>query len=128
MPSRYLNQPNTPKGRRAEARVRLGIPATLILLDGHHRCRLDDLSCTGARVSLARAPSPGASGVLVVDGVEAFGMVVWSSADRCGFSFEDRVPTDNVVRLRHFADNFAENERKVLERNAREFVQGRRLA
>ena len=125
MPTRRFAAPLTPKGRRADARVRLCIPARLILLGGTRACQLDDLSCAGARLAMTKPPAPGESGVMVVNGIEAFGMVVWSAGDRCGILFDEKLAMDHVVRLRHFADHYADEHQLALERNARTFVLGR---
>ncbi|MCW1381200.1 PilZ domain-containing protein [Novosphingobium sp. KCTC 2891] len=113
-------------GRRADARVRLGIPCTLVLLSGNLVGQLEDVSCTGARIMLSPPAAIGSEGVMVVNGIEAFGEVVWVRAGRVGFRFDERLPLDIVVRLRHFADSFNEHERRRRERLAQEFVTGRR--
>lgn len=105
--------------------MRLRIPATIILLSGKYPCRLDDLSQTGARLTIDSAPLPGASGVLVVNGIEAFGEVVWNSMGRAGMAFDEPMPLDQVIAVRHFADSFAEHEQLARERMVRDFVQGR---
>eukprot|EP01042_Synura_sphagnicola_P032637 gene32637-41971_t len=38
-------------GRRQAARVRLALPAKVILVTGHQPCQLDDLSQTGAKIT-----------------------------------------------------------------------------
>jgi len=108
--------------------VRLGLPGKVILVTGHEPCQLDDLSQTGACVTVAKeAPPVGDSAVLMVNGVEAFGTVVWRRGARFGLCFDEPVAKDDVVRLRAIHDHFEslENDRQL--RHAREFVQGRRV-
>lgn len=105
--------------------MRLRIPATIILLSGKYACRLDDLSQTGARITMDSPPPPGASGVLAVKEFEAFGEVIWRSANRIGIAFDEPAPLDQVVAVRHFADSFAEHEQTARERMVRDFVLGR---
>lgn len=105
--------------------MRLRIPATIILLSGRYACRLDDLSQSGARITIEAVPPPRASGVLVVNGFEAFGEVVWSSTGRAGLAFDEPMPLDQVIAIRHFADSYADHEQKARERMVRDFVQGR---
>ncbi|MEI6642620.1 MAG: PilZ domain-containing protein [Novosphingobium sp.] len=98
-------------GRRAMPRVRLCIPAQVLLLQGLQNCQLDDLSQTGASVTLAaRMPEPGAGVVLKAKGLDIFGTVVWSEGARFGIAFEEPLPLHDVVNVRHFADSWAEHE------------------
>ncbi|WP_169793756.1 PilZ domain-containing protein [Novosphingobium fuchskuhlense] len=112
-------------GRRAMPRVRLYVPAQVELLQGTANCLLDDLSQTGARVTMAgRMPTPGANLVLRIQGLDAFGTVVWSQSARFGIQFEDVLPLHDVVNLRHFADAYVDHEADLARSNARQFVQG----
>ncbi len=123
-------QPNTPMpritGRRATPRVRLYIPAQVMLLEGLRNCLLDDMSQAGARVTIAaKLPAIGAGVVVRSTGVEVFGNVVWSLGARFGIVFEEPLALHEVVALRHFADDHADEEMRLQRRNARNFVQGR---
>jgi hypothetical protein len=112
-------------GRRAASRVRLGIPAQVLLIQGLEKCMLDDLSQSGARVTIAaKLPVPGAGVILRARGLEVFGSVVWSQGARFGILFEEPLPLRDVVNLRHFADAYVDHERAIQRRNARSFVQG----
>lgn len=113
-------------GRRATPRVRLYIPATVLLLHGKENCLLDDLSQQGARVTIAaKLPSVGAGVVLNTKGLDVFGNVIWAQGVRFGIQFEEPLPLHDVVNVRHYADAHADHERALLRRNARTFVQGR---
>ena len=113
-------------GRRATPRVRLYIPAQALLLQGLENCLLDDLSQSGARVTLAgRLPSVGAGVVLTAKGLDVFGSVIWSQGARFGIAFEEPLSLPEVVSARHFADAYAEHETALQRRNAQVFVQGR---
>jgi hypothetical protein len=115
----------TPR-RRGEARVRLHLPARIILLTGTERCILEDLSVTGAAViPEGPLPQPGACAILQCEGVEAFGQVRWSRFGRCGVMFEDKLPLEQVVWLRHHADDFEVTERARQMESARAWVQGK---
>ena len=112
-------------GRRTKARVRLCIPAQVLLIQGLEKCMLDDLSQSGARVTMAaKLPPPGAGVILRAKGLEVFGNVVWSQGARFGILFEGRLPLRDVVSLRNFADAYVDHERAIQLRNARNFVQG----
>ena len=98
----------------------------VILVSGHEPCLVDDLSLTGASVSIGRdAPPIGDSAVLMVNGIEAFGTVVWHSGVHFGLCFEDPVTRDDLVRVRGIHDHFTAIEMDRQRRNARDFVQGR---
>lgn len=98
-------------GRRAIPRVRLYIPAKVLMIHGLENCLLDDLSQAGASVTLAgHLPRPGASVVLTARDLDAFGAVVWSQGARFGLVFEEHLPLQAVVNLRHFADSWTGNE------------------
>ncbi|MEO0030891.1 MAG: hypothetical protein RIS94_649 [Pseudomonadota bacterium] len=117
-----------PAGRRQASRLRLGIPAKVILLGGTFDCRLDDLSQSGARIAIAAAmPTPGSDAVLTVNGIEAFGMVRWARMQRFGVEFDAPLPLEQVVAIRHFADNYAAHAQEQQLRVAREYVQGRQV-
>lgn len=112
--------------RRADARVRLHIPARLILLTGTQQCFLEDLSVTGAAlIPQDKLPAEGASAILQCEHVEAFGMVRWARHGRVGLMFDEKLPLAQVVSLRHIADSFEANERERNMERARAWVQGR---
>ncbi|WP_292931468.1 PilZ domain-containing protein [Novosphingobium sp. PASSN1] len=106
-------------------RVRLCIPAKVQMLHGLENTLLDDLSQTGARVTLAgRLPGAGAGVVVKAAGLDVFGNVVWAKGARFGIVFEEPLPLHDVVNVRHLADAYAEHEAEQMRRNARMFVQG----
>ncbi len=115
-------------GRRQAARVRLALPAKVILITGHQPCQLDDLSQTGAQISMERlAPPIGGDVVLMVNGVEAFGTVVWRQGNSFGLCFDEPMPMDDVVKLRGLNDHFQTLQQQQVLRRAQDFVQGRKI-
>ena len=107
--------------------MRLGVPAKVQFLSGLKSCRLDNLSQSGARILLAeRAPPVGASGLLKVCATEAFGQVIWSRGMECGMQFDERLPLNEVVNVRHFSDQQVEIEAANRRTMVRNFVQGGR--
>ena len=118
----------TPAGRRKLSRVRLALPGKVIMISGHEKCLLEDLSQTGAGMTMAgTAPPVGADVVLMVQGVEAFGRVVWRRGPTFGVVFDEPVSREDVIRLRATHDHFQTLETEQNRRRAREFVQGRRF-
>lgn len=113
-------------GRRADARVRLHIPARLVLLTGTQQCFLEDLSITGAAIIPQDGlPAPGVSAILQCEHIEAFGEVRWARHGRCGLMFDEKLPIAQVITLRHIADSFETTERERNVERARAWVQGR---
>jgi hypothetical protein len=107
-------------GRRAMPRMRLCIPAQVQLLCGRENCQLDDVSQTGASVTLAgHMPQPGATAVLTAKGLDVFGTVVWSEGARFGIAFDEPLPLHEVVNLRHFADSRVDHEAARQRRRVR---------
>lgn len=122
------NAPPAPRvtGRRAAARVRLSVPAEVVLLQGVEKCLLDDLSQHGARITLGgHMPRAGSGMVLKIQALDAFGTVIWVAGQRLGVQFDEALPLNSVVAIRHYADAYAEHEAQLNARNARNFVQGR---
>jgi len=110
-PADLPGEPESRIIRRNDARVRLGVPAKIQLLSGLTSCRLDNLSQRGARIMLAEvAPAVGARGLLIVCGIEAFGEVIWFRGMACGLRFDQRLPLEQVVAVRHFSDQWTGNE------------------
>jgi len=112
-------------GRRTFPRVHLHVPARVLLLAGPRDCLLDDLSQAGARLILTGLiPGPGAGVVLTSNGLDAFGTVVWTQESLVGIAFEESLPLQHVVKMRHFAEDFSAHKVRAERRHAREFVQG----
>ena len=112
-------------GRRDSSRLRLALPAKLDLIGGVQRCILADISVSGARVMLKDAPRPGEFGVLQLDALEAFGMVVWSSPEGCGFRFDEKISERDLLLLRQSEDHLAKVDKEESIEFARKWVQGR---
>lgn len=111
--------------RRAHSRVKLNIPARLILLSGEQRCLLADLSVSGAGFYPEHvAPAIGTSGLLQCSDITVLGKVVWVQGGRGGILFEDPLPVSEVVALRHFADSYPAMELARFRESVRVWVQG----
>lgn len=127
LPHTPVPVPGQPAGRRASARVRLGLPARLELLTGTFTCRLDDISQSGAKIAMAaNLPPVGASAVLMINGIEGFGEVVWQRGQFLGMQFDEPLPLASVVALRQLRDDFDRRVEESQRRDAEEFVRGRR--
>ena len=99
----------SPLGRRAVPRVRLFIPAEAILLQGHEKCVLEDLSQHGARIMLGgRTLRPGYGMVIQTQALDAFATVIWGAEQRFGLQFDEVLPLPSVIALREFADTYVD--------------------
>ena len=108
--------------------MRLALPGRIVLVSAHIPCLVDNLSLTGASVSIgSHAPPVGNDAVLIVNGIEVFGTVIWHKDTHFGLQFEDLVTHEDLVRLRAIHDHFAQIETERLRRSARHFVRGHRV-
>ena len=111
-------------GRRGGSRLRLSMLARLDLVSGQRRCLTADISVSGARIVIASPPKPGEFGVLKLDDIEAFGVVVWSSEDCIGFRFDDNVSEQQLFGLRMSGDCNLDREQREAREYARKWVEG----
>jgi len=91
------------RGRRADPRAYLELPASVEALDGHSSVRLLDVSRTGARLEAAALPAAGKDIVLVCGAVDTFGTVVWNVSGRCGVQFDEPIGGRDLMALRAVA-------------------------
>lgn len=95
-----------PVGRRTDPRVRLKLPAKIMLLGGTSSCPLESLSGGGARIVTDKDLGDDTAGVLKCDGVDAFFTVAWRRGNRFGLEFDENQP-DQVLRdVRWHSDHF----------------------
>ncbi len=112
-------------GRRADARLRLSLPAELITLDGQGHAVVENLSRTGARIATRMNLRPKSCCVMRWSGAEAFCTVRWSGGGRCGLVFDSPLSRDELMRARWLDGNLNQVERERWQRWASEFVSGR---
>lgn len=84
-----------------------------------------DVSQTGAQIGCEEVPRVGSMIVIEYESIEFFGTVCWRQDNRFGIHFDDPLPFEQVVELRHAADRFDRSERRRLMEMAEEFVKGR---
>lgn len=117
-----------PVGRRGAARLRLAVPARLVSTRATEACVLLDLSRSGARIGLAKPFAPGACLYLHIARLEIFAEVVrrdqGDSGGINGLIFEEPLPDETVLAVKHFAETFEQRERESLLAKVRGWVNG----
>lgn len=114
-----------PTGRRADARLRLALPAELITLDGQGPAMIENLSRSGARIATRLTLKTGDACVLRWRGREVFALVRWSEQQRCGLIFDSRLSHEDLMQARWLEGQVSRLEREQWQAWAREFVNGR---
>jgi hypothetical protein len=108
--------------RRRKARLRVGIPAAIVTLDGRQEISLVDLSETGARLKV-EDPAKIGSGVLNWLGFEAFGSIVWRRGHTVGIHFDNPIAHEWVLTTREWLPKLP-TSKEELRRFARDWVNG----
>jgi len=109
--------------RRAYARLRLGVMARLLTLDGEQWVTLVDLSQSGARVVLGGSGKV-TGGLLRWLGYEAFGDPVWQFGDELALHFDEPIDSNWLLETRRRAPVELSRDRYI-RHVASEFVSGR---
>ncbi|MXO71211.1 PilZ domain-containing protein [Alteraurantiacibacter buctensis] len=93
-------------GRRRDSRLRIrqGVPAQAMTLDGQLSASVLDLSQSGAHLRLSEPLRTGQDVMLWWLGFEAFGRVVWVSGSDAGLEFYDLVPAPVLLHTREQVD------------------------
>jgi len=91
------------RGRRAEPRAYIQLPASVEALDGRNSVSLLDVSRTGARLEAADLPAVGKDVVLRCGAIDTFGTVVWNISGRCGVHFDAPIGRQDLMALRAVA-------------------------
>ena len=111
-------------GRRGMSRLRLAVPATVLLLSGTYRGTLLDLSRSGARLELEAVPRIGSEVVVQAVGFEAFGTIVWLGGKQVGIRFDRLVSEERMIAMREVADDYPRRSRETMHRSVQEWVRG----
>jgi hypothetical protein len=106
------------RGRRAEPRAYLVLPASTEALSGNRHVTLLDVSRTGARLQGTGLPNAGKEVILKCGGIEAFGSVAWAASGRCGVHFDEPIGGRDLVAFRALAAAAEESEMTYEERQA----------
>lgn len=110
------------KPRRGKARLRTGIPAALVTMDGRQEISLVDLSESGAGILVAD-PGHIAGGVLQWMDYEVYGAVVRRVGKDVGLQFDEPIDPAWVLDTRMWLPELTDSKGQ-LRRFARDWVAG----
>ena len=110
--------------RRGYARLRLGVMARLLTLEGEQWVTLVDLSQSGARVVLGDAGKVHGGGLLRWLGYEAFGDPAWQCGDELALHFDEPIDAAWLLETRRRAPVELSRDHYI-RRVASEFITGR---
>lgn len=99
------------QGHRTFNRVRLGVPAALILTHERQPCVLENVSATGACIRCAQPVAKGATAVLSFHQLRIYASVTWSREGLCGLRFEKQLDMEDMQGFFWITQNRAEYER-----------------
>lgn len=113
------------QGQRSYTRLRLGIPAMLVLPHEHRQCVIDDVSVSGARVRSDGPIRCDLSAELRFDRHRLFCTVTWSRGNQAGLSFADYLEQGDMQRLLWIVDNREQWEQQRQSLGARSWAAGK---
>jgi hypothetical protein len=88
-------------GRRSAARESAPLIAVCTTVTASHQATLIDVSNSGARLHCNRVvPQQGEELLVTVEGIRAFGRVIWSYKNLCGVAFDNPLDAEQVDFLR----------------------------
>ena len=80
-------------------RRRMAFKGTFETVAGRGTVAVRNISCTGAMIEGEGMPARGRDIVLRAEGMELFGVVVWSDGWRCGLRFDEPLSPTEVLEL-----------------------------
>jgi hypothetical protein len=123
MPMSSLPSGYTP--RRCEARLRVRLAARVVALSGIQSVQVNDLSRSGAGITLAEPLTIGKTVLLQWRSLDHFATVVWTNGERCGVRFEEPIPMEILLEARRMTDNHLAIVRQECRDAAHDFVWGK---
>jgi hypothetical protein len=99
------------QGQRSFNRLRLSVPASLILTHERSPCILENISSTGACIRVERPIAKGSTAVLCFHLLRIYAVVIWSRDKLCGLRFESPVEREDMQGFLWIVQNREEYER-----------------
>ena len=97
--------PRPARGNRHFNRLRLGVPATLVLTHESRPCLIDDISCTGARLRIERPLAERQALMLVFHELKLLGTVMWLRGGECGLRFDQPLDPEDMQGMLWITEN-----------------------
>lgn len=111
-------------GNRFANRLRLGVPAGLVLTHRSHRCLIDDISSTGARIRVEDAIESGRTAMLQFHQLRVYGTVMRWRDGECGLRFDRKLPQEDMEGFLWIVRNPAAYERICRESGGHDWSMG----
>lgn len=93
------------RGSRHLNRLRLGVPAKLVLTHETRDCLIDDISASGARLRIKRAVPAGQTVKLAFHELALFAAVKWSVSGECGLQFDAPLDPEDMRGMLWITEN-----------------------
>ena len=126
-PAIRIRQDETALGRRARARSRVGLPATIETLTGQRRVVLQNISVAGCMIEAPQLPSVGSDVIVKCGSIDALSVVIWAGNGRCGLAFDSSADGHEIVRLRTIGEEAMRQNKSADEIEAADDWQHGRL-
>lgn len=83
-------------GKRFANRLRLGVPAGLLLTHRTHRCLIEDISASGALLRVSEPIPAGRTAMLQFHLLKLYVTIKWCRGGRCGVQFEQKLDAEDM--------------------------------
>ncbi len=103
------------QGQRTYNRLRLGLPASMVLTHERRYCTLENISSTGACVRTESAIAKGRTTILCFHLLRIFSVVIWSRDTLQGLRFESPLESEDMQGFLWIVQNRAEYDRVCRE-------------
>ena len=112
------------QGTRQFNRLRLGVPAALVLTHETRKCLIDDISSTGARLRIERPLAAGQSMILSFHELRLFATVMWVRGGECGLRFDQPLELEDMQGMLWIKENRALYDRICEAGHAADWADG----
>ncbi|WP_296678999.1 PilZ domain-containing protein [Novosphingobium sp.] len=119
-----LHRPIKATGNRHFNRLRLSVPAALVLTHGTQACLIDDISCTGVRLRSERALQVGQTAMLSFHELRLFAAVRWTHGGECGLRFDRPLDLEDMQGMLWITENRALYQRMCEAGHAMDWAEG----
>ena len=114
----------TAHGQRNFNRLRLGAPASLVLIHETKRCLIDDISTSGVRLRIGFVVQPGQTTQVAFHELRAYATVMWCKQGECGLRFESPLDLEDMQGMLWITENRAVYDRICNEAHALAWSEG----